>query len=82
MKFSVTCEVTADIEIDKVVLYQVDDGWKSCFYDIESDEDVIKMIAYNLIQGRKLSQLDGFANLSDDLAKIKNVDYEIVDVKE
>ena len=66
--FSVTFQVTARITINKEVFKQVDEEWKKTFYNLETIEDIVEMIAYNLLEGRSLSNLDGFANLPDNYA--------------
>jgi hypothetical protein len=81
--FDVEFTVKARIKINKEVFNQVDDDWKKSFYDIDTDSDVVEMIAYNLIHGRKLSQLDGFANLQDKYASwVRYPEFEVERVKE
>jgi hypothetical protein len=76
--FKVTFTVTATIELNPEVLAQADDEWKRSFYDIDTPEDVAEMIAYNMIKGKSLSCMDGFANLPDEYAKFKKYpDYEV-----
>lgn len=81
--FDVEFTVKARIKINREVFNQADEDWKKQFYDIDTDSDIVEMIAYNLLQGRKLSRLDGFANLSDKLAVwVQYPDYEVESVNE
>lgn len=74
--FDVTFTVKARIKINQEVFNQVDEDFKKQFYDLDTDSDIVEMIAYNLIQGRQLSQLDGFANLPDKSAVwVQHPDY-------
>jgi hypothetical protein len=57
------------IEIDDAVINNVDDSWRKMFYDFTTPQQIAEHIAFNLIvNDATLSQLDGFANLSDDMA--------------
>ena len=66
--YDIEFTVKARIKINNNVFNQVDDDFKTQFYDLNTDADVVEMIAYNLLQGRGLSRLDGFANLPDKFA--------------
>ena len=62
---------TAIIELDQRVIDAVDDEWRSMFYSLYTPEEVAEHIAYNLIVNKaRLTQLDGWADLSDDMAII------------
>jgi len=79
----VTFMVSTTVKINPVVFSQVDDEWRSMFYNLDTPSKVIEHIAYNLLQGFKLSQIDGFANLPDEYAVlIGGVDYELDSVEE
>ena len=57
------------IEIDDAVINNVDDSWRKMFYDFTTPQQIAEHIAFNMIvNDATLSQLDGFANLSDDMA--------------
>ena len=57
------------IELDDAVINNVDDSWRKQFYDFNSLQQVINHIAFNMIvNDLKLSDIDGFANLSNDMA--------------
>lgn len=51
------------------------------FYDLDFDE-LIEMIACNMVRGNHVSDVDGFADLSYDCAKLSNVDYTLESVEE
>lgn len=60
-----------EIELDDAVIANVDDSWKRTFYNFTSEHEIVDHIAFNMVVNElKLSQIDGFANLSDDLARI------------
>jgi hypothetical protein len=62
---------TVIIELDQKVIDVVDNEWRSMFYPLFTPEDIAEHIAYNLVVNKaKLTYLDGWANLSDDMAKI------------
>ena len=80
--FAVTFQVTARIAINKEVFNQVNEDWKKTFYHLETIEDIVEMIAYNLLEGRSLSNLDGFANLPDNYASWEiEPEYELEDIE-
>lgn len=70
--------VDVKIKINQAVIAQVDDEWKKMFYDLDSSEEIVEHVAYNLLQGRRLSQMDGFADLPDELAVLEDVDYIVM----
>ncbi len=62
---------TAVIELDQRVIDAVDDEWRSMFYPLYTPEDIAEHIAYNIVVNHaRLTQLDGWADLSDDMARI------------
>ena len=63
--------MTVEIEVDQRVFDAVlTDEWRAQYYRFHTPEEVGAHLAYNLIQGRTLSSLDGFADLPDDLARV------------
>lgn len=57
------------IEFNDAVINNVDASWRKLFYDFNSLQQVIDHIAFNMIvNDLPLSRIDGFANLSDDMA--------------
>jgi len=65
VSFDITFTVTARIRLDTKVIEQVDDNWRKVFYDLRTPNEIVEMIAYNMLQGRSLSRMDGFADLPD-----------------
>ena len=64
-------ELTCEIEIDDDVISAVDDKWRSFYYDLNDADAVATHVAFNmLVNGANLSQLDGFADKSDDMATV------------
>lgn len=70
-KFRVTFEGDAVIELDDAVINQVDDEWRKHLYDLNTPTEIAEHIAFNFVCNHaSLSQLDGWANLPDDFARI------------
>lgn len=67
-KFYVT--FTAEIDIDDKLLKSIDDEWRGTFYQLTSDEMVAEHLAFNLVQGRALKSLDGFADQPEKAVKL------------
>lgn len=65
---------------DKVLAVASDADWQEMFYSLTTPEDVAEHIAFNRVQGRELSQLDGFADLSNDDAVV--LDINVVEAVE
>ncbi len=59
------------LELDDAVIDAVDDDWRKVLYDLQTPEEIADMVAFNLvINGYKLSGLDGWSNQPDENAKI------------
>ncbi len=72
-RFSVRIDV--EIEIDERLLASVlTEAWRAVFYRLLTAEDVASHLAYNLVQDRKLTSLDGFADQPEDAARILDID--------
>ena len=82
--FEVTVVGWATIEIDDEVIDAVDDEWRSVFYDIRSAEQVAEHIGYNmLVNNATLSQIDGWADMDDDMVGfIEMPDWIVNDVED
>ena len=74
--YSVDFIATVKVKINSEVFKEITDEWRGMFYDFEDENAVIEHIAYNLMMGRKLSQMDGFAHLPDEYAVLEDVDLE------
>ena len=73
-------EMSVVVVVDQECFDAVTDEWRSELYDLKTDTQIVEHLAYNLVQGRTLTQLDGWANLKDDLADYS--DLSIDDVRE
>jgi hypothetical protein len=75
-KFTITFEQYEEIdrttiEIHQAVFDAVDDDWRASFYDLHTDEEIAAHIGYNMVINRaSLNQLDGWANLPADYARV------------
>lgn len=72
-----------EVEIDDEVIAAVDHDWRKNFYRLETAEDIVEHVAFNLlVNGANLSQLDGWADKSDDMAMVDRatVNVEAVEV--
>jgi len=50
------------------------DGWREEFYDLSTPEEVVEHLTWNCgVNGRRLSRLDGWADLSDDAVSFTHV---------
>lgn len=60
------------IEVDDEVIQAVDDDWRYTFYSsLTTPQRIVEHIAFNMIvNDLKLSQIDGFANLPDEMATL------------
>jgi hypothetical protein len=62
---------TATIQLDERVIDAVTDEWRSNFYNLHTPEEIAQHIAYNIVIHKwKLSDLDGWADMPDEYAKI------------
>lgn len=70
-KFRIRFEGEAIIEIDQKAIDVVDDDWRKHLYNLRTPSEIAEHIGYNLvINNADLSRLDGWADQTDDLAKI------------
>lgn len=71
MKFKGQVIWDVDIEIaDDLIKGVLTDEWRSHFYPLKTPEDVAAHLAFNLVQGRTLESLDGFADRPNTDAKL------------
>ncbi|MCK9543758.1 MAG: hypothetical protein M0R03_17195 [Novosphingobium sp.] len=82
-QFRIKFEGEAIIEIDQKIIDVVDDEWRKHLYNLTTPLDIAEHIGYNLvINNASLSRLDGWADQTDDLAKIIEEPEWDMDVKE
>lgn len=60
------------IELDDKVMSAVDDNWREVFYpSLTTPQKIAEHIAFNMIvNDLKLSGIDGFADLSDEMVRL------------
>jgi hypothetical protein len=72
-----------EIEIDARLLAQVLTAkWRQRHYQLLTSSDVAGHLAYNMVQGRRLTSLDGFADQPEDAARVVDIYYADEDVTE
>jgi len=72
-KFDCQIEVVLRVEpslLDRALTPE----WQDSFYTFEDREAVAAHLAYNLVQGRSLSSLDGWADCEDSAATVEILD--------
>jgi len=76
-----TVTLTARIAIEESVFPAVlTDEWRKHFYPFHTPEDVAQHLALNLVQGRLMRELDGFADQPEDDVVVG--DIESIDATE
>lgn len=77
--FEVIATIYASIEIDDVVFAQVTDEWQKRFYKLRTRQEIAEHLAFNLLQDRSFTSLDGFADLPKDAARVppESVHWEV-----
>lgn len=69
--------IDALVEIDDRLLEGVlTDEWRQDYYRLLTASDVATHLGYNLIQGSRLSSLDGFADQPEDRATLLEIDVD------
>ena len=82
--FRINLMGSAVIELDDEVISVVNDEWRKNFYRLVTVNDIAGHIGYNLIvNGVSLSQLDGWADQSDeDAILLRPTEWEIDECRE
>ncbi len=71
--------MSAVVEIDSQLLDAVlTDNWRKQFYDFQTPADVVGHLAFNLVRGAELANLDGFADQPPERASIDEIDVDDV----
>lgn len=69
-----TVEITFEVEMEidpEVIALALTEEWRSEFYQLANEADVLEMLAYNIaIKDRSLSHLDGWADREDSQAVV------------
>jgi len=73
--FVVTMRVR--VSVDQRLLDDVlTEEWREMFYRLTSEKAIASHLAYNLVQDRRLSSLDGFADQPEDRARVEEIFVE------
>lgn len=77
-KYVATGTYYVEMEIDPdVIAVALTPEWQADFYKFADEQDVVEHLAYNLaMKDRSLSRLDGWADRSDDDAKVTREEYD------
>lgn len=78
-KFRIEFDGIITVELDEQVINTVDDEWRSMLYELHTPEEIAEHIAFNLLEGRTLDGLDGWADQPESNAKL--VAFEVWDVE-
>ena len=75
-RFTVQFQIDVEVEIDPIVIDRAfTDDWQDSYYDFFEEREVVEHLTSNIVfQGRQLSQLDGWADLPDNLIKVRETD--------
>ena len=61
------------LELDQKVIDHVDDEWRSFFWDYTTPEQIAAHICANMVDNHiSLSQMDGWADMDNSMAKMLN----------
>jgi hypothetical protein len=78
--FHVIFEVTVDVEIDDAVFDAVNDEWRSMFYNLWHEEDIVEHISRNIVANQMgLSDMDGWADQPDSNVKLLDEDWYLTE---
>jgi hypothetical protein len=80
-RYAFSVVVEGVLECDPEVVDRVDDEWRKTFYHLMTEEQVVEMLAFNLVQERALSSLDGWGDCENSQAQVQSVDFMDWDVK-
>lgn len=70
----VELRLTLRLTIHPEAIERVDDEWRSSLYNLHGEDAIVEHLLYNLLQGRKLDQLDGWADMPSFGAFIEDID--------
>jgi hypothetical protein len=85
-EYEVRMLVTLKIKVDQRLFDSVlTDEWRAQMYPFHTNEDVVKHLAFNMVHGRNLQSLDGFADQPYErvATSLPDIDIdEVVDLNE
>lgn len=71
-------ELYCKVEIDDEVIAAVDDDWRKHLYPLHTPEEIAQHVAFNLlVNGARLTQLDGWADKDDSMATVLRNTIEV-----
>lgn len=77
-KFELEFRGTATIELDDAVINAVDDEWRKSLYDLNTPEEIARHVGFNMVvNGLRLSSVDGWADQDDSNARALTLDWDI-----
>lgn len=77
LRVRVEFHVTATVALSKRLLEEVaKPDWQKDLYHLPTAKDVANHVAYNMLRGWNLAQLDGFAHLDDSDAVLSEVEWD------
>ena len=72
-------ELECKVEIDDEVIAAVDDDWRKHLYPLHTPEEITQHVAFNLlVNGARLTQLDGWADKDDSMATVLRNSVNVV----
>lgn len=80
-RFRVRIGVTIDVD-QRLIDVAMDPEWQERFYALATSEGIAEHLAYNLVQNRRLTSLDGFADQEDDMARVEEIEVDEGDTEE
>ena len=74
--------VTREVEVQLTVRFtfhpevfdRVDDEWRAGLYQLHDEDEIAEHLLYNLFQGRRVDQLDGWADLPPSAAFVDGIE--------
>jgi hypothetical protein len=70
-KFTVRVEMDLEVEVSRRLIDEVlSPEWQGRFYSLDGAADVVEHLVFNVLHGRALRTLDGFANQPEDSLRI------------
>jgi hypothetical protein len=83
-RFLVRGQVELTIELDQAVFDNVDDDFRKHLYDLRTDDDVVEMIGHSVVVlgNRRLTSLDGWANLDNAMLGVSGQEFVDIEVEE
>lgn len=76
-KFEVELRQTVTIELDERVFQEVDEEWRTTFFNLRTPEEIARHVALNMtIRDCRLSEVEGFLLLDDTLVTLSQPGWD------